>query len=623
MFDEKKFIKYICAKIKKRIDAGEDIDKQRFLKELQAMSASTGMLEKLCEILKSKKQGHKNKVNSYIAYLFGATTAFPDGEFKPHFHFDLARVSHLDVDIDFDFFYRNNTYKYLKERYGEERTANIGTYQRLKAKNAVKSAIKAMNPMKDPKKNLEFEMFVSELIMNDPKMTLKKALKDSKELQKLAKKHRDVFKVALVIEGLCSYASKHPAGIVVSDVPIKEVAPLHRTKKDTYATQFEMNELEDVGLIKYDILALKTLSIFDMVTKDLKNDLDVDLNLDDIPLDDPDALTLIARGRTESVFQLEGRGMKNLLRDMKVSTFHDVAAANALHRPGAMSADADTDYCQCKHGHKKVTYDHDVLIPILEDTYGQLIYQEQCQQISMDLAGFTRVEADKLRKAIGKKVGKIFEKLQSQFVEGSVMRSGISKAVATEIWDKIEKMGGYAFNKSHAYAYAVLALQCAYLKTHYPLYYMKSVLNSETLDPSTKHDQIDRYMRECHEMKIQILPANINKSRAPFSIEGNSIRRGLASIKGVGLKASLEIEALAPFRDLEDFVDKTQDVKVVNKKIVETLILEGAFSDFDIYDEDGIEEFLKVRDYVAYRKKHKIQKSSMFEDLDFSGLSFK
>jgi DNA polymerase-3 subunit alpha len=617
MFKQEKFIKYLVSTIKTMIDSGKDVDKDRAFEEILRMSEEDGMLESFGKMIKNKVRGSKSKVNSYLAYIFEITTKAPEGEFAPHFKFDLARVSHPDIDIDFDFFKRDMVYEYLINKYGRDKTGNIGTYQTLKAKKAIRVAIKAMEPFDEKSENFEFENGTAKMIPEELNITLKKALEQSAELRAVRDKYHEIFDIAMAIEGLCAFPSKHPAGIVISDVPIGDVAPLHRLKKDDYATQIEMAELEDLGLIKFDILSLKTLSVFSMCTKDIYDDLDVNIDIDNIPVDDRDSLKLIAKGRTDSVFQLEGYGMKQLLKDMEVDTFHDVAAANALFRPGALAAGAHEVYCECKSGRRRVSYDHETLKPIMKNTYGQLIYQEQAMMIAQEFAGFTIKESDLLRKAIGKKSGDIFVKLKKKFIEGAVFTSKVSSQIAGKTWQNIEYQGGYAFNMAHSYAYAMLALQCAYLKTHYPLHYMTAVLNSETLDPSTKYDNIDRYIKECMQMRIKILPCNINKSKAKFEINGESIRTGLASVKGVGLKAATEIENLAPFKNFEVFVEAVVGISVVNKSVVETLIENGALSDFKVHGSSGIERYHEVKKHVEYVEKHKIQKSSMFDDLSF------
>lgn len=447
MFNERSFVQHMVYSIKKKMEMGQEIDIERVKDEICSMSQCPNMLETLFGLIKAKKTGDKNEVNSYLAYIFGVTTKKPDGPFKPKMDFELARVSHPDIDIDFDFFHRDETYQYLIEQYGREYTGNIGTYQRLKAKNALRKTIKAMDPFDDRTKSLEFEDYVADLIPSGPGVDLESAIGDNVELQKLEQKFPEVFSVARAIEGLTCAPSRHAAGLVISDEKIEQIAPLHRLRDGSYATQFEMAELEDLGLIKFDILALKTLTYFDFVEKDLKNELDVDFNVDQVRLDDPKALKLIAQGLTDSVFQLEGRGMKELLQNMKVNVFDDVAASNALYRPGAMAADAHNKYCDCKHGRSRVVYEHKKLEPVLKDTYGQLIYQEQCQLAVMELAGFTRKEADKLRKAIGKKQGDLFISLKKKFIRGAMAHAGMDQNTAARFFKKIEDMGGYAFCK--------------------------------------------------------------------------------------------------------------------------------------------------------------------------------
>ena len=387
MFKQDNFVKYLVQNIKNKINTGESIDKDRAFSEIKRMSEEDGMLESLANMIRGNVKGSKNKVNSYLAFIVGVTSKEPDGEFKPHFKFELARVSHPDIDIDFDFFQRDLVYDYLIERYGRENTGNIGTYQGLKAKAALRTAIKSMDPMEEKTANFELEGRITSLIEDVPGITLEKALSDSSELRELQSEYSGVFEVAKIIEGLRAAPSKHPAGIVISDVPIKDIAPLHRLKKDDYATQFEMVELEDLGLIKFDVLSLKTLSVFDLSAKSIYDDFDIKIDIENIPVNDTAALNLVARGKTDSVFQLEGYGMKKLLKEMQVDSFKDVAAANALFRPGALAAGAHEVYCEIKKGQRKVAYAHPVLIPILKETHGQLIYQEQAMLIAQELAG--------------------------------------------------------------------------------------------------------------------------------------------------------------------------------------------------------------------------------------------
>lgn len=615
MFNDKEFIKFIVLSVKHWQEEGRKIRTDLVKKEIQVMSSHPGMLEKFHQMIVKKVRGDKNEVNSYLAYIFGITTKKPVRPFEPRLNFNLARVSHPDIDIDFNFFYRDDVYKYLIDKYGRESTANIGTYQTLKAKNCLKITAKALDPFDDKAKTLELANRLGELVPSDPKMNLNLALELEPELVKMKKDHKDIFQIAEVLENLVCNISYHAAGIVIGDGNLRKIAPFHHLSGDAYATQFEMVELEDLGLIKFDILALKNLSVLDMVVEDLYNDLGIKLDIDNISFDDNKALKLIARGDTTSVFQLESYGMKKLLKQMNVSSFHDVAASNALFRPGALSAGAHDLYCDGKHGKMKITYDHPCLEDILKETYGQMIYQEQCQLIAIELAGFTIKEADMLRKAIGKKKADIMAKMKDQFINGA--SSKVSPRVAGTIWKKIEDFGAYAFNKAHAYAYAAIAMQTAYLKAHYPLYYMKSVLNAEALDGKT--DNVIKVMKECIRMKIQLLPCNINKSSSVFNIEGKGLRTAFSSIKGIGIKAGDAIGQMSPYNDLEDFIKKTKSTSVINKSVIEILINEGAFSDFKIYGDKGIETYHKTKKHIEYMEKRQIQDDDMF---DFDKISF-
>jgi DNA polymerase-3 subunit alpha len=588
LFKNKEFAKYLVERIKVKIEKGAKINTKLAFEEIIEMSKHDGMLQELYSLMKNKVRGEKNEVNSYLAYVFKVTSKKPEGPFKPRLRFD-----------------------YMIEKYGRSETANIGTYQRFKAKKAIRTAIKVMDPCDDKDKSFELENEVANFIPDSLNMTIPRALKESPELSSYQKKYPDIFDVALAIEGLCSGPSFHPAGIVIADQPIGNLAPLHILKKGTFSTQFEMVELEDIGLIKFDILSLKTLSAFSMTLKDIYKDLDIDIDLNDIPLDDPDALAIFSKGKTDTVFQMESYGMKKLLKDIRVDSFHDIAASNALYRPGALAAGAHEDYCACKHGNKSITYVHPVLEHILENSYGQMIYQEQAMMIAIEFAGFTIKEADMLRKAIGKKKGDMFIKLKKKFIEGAIKKSKVSKEEAGKIWQNIEYQGGYAFNQSHSYAYAVLAMQCAYLKAHYPVQHMKGVINAEIMDGVL--DKADRYLKESLSMKIKVYPVNIQKSKALVSIERENLRNGFASIKGVGMKAAKEIEEIGPYVDFEDFIKRTRKTKVINKSVVETLVKAGVFAEFDIHGEKGVKEYMDIREHYSYMEKHNIQENTMFD----------
>jgi DNA polymerase-3 subunit alpha len=615
MFNEKEFIKFIVLSVKHWQEDGRKININAVKKEIQVMSSYAGMLEKFHRLIVKKVRGNKNDVNSYLAYIFGITTKKPVAPYAPRLDFNLARVSHPDIDIDFNFFYRDDVYQYLIDKYGRESTANIGTYQTLKAKNCLKITAKALDPFDDKQETLILANRLAELVPSDPKMNLEKALELEPELCTYKKKYEEIFKIAKNLENLVCNISYHAAGIVIGSGNLSEIAPFHHLSGDSFATQFEMVELEDLGLIKFDILALKNLSVLDMVVDDLKKDLNIDLDIDNVSFDDKKALALIAKGETTAVFQLESYGMKKLLKQMRVSCFHDVAATNALFRPGALAAGAHDLFCDGKHGNIKITYDHPCLESILKETYGQMIYQEQCQLIAIELAGFTIKEADMLRKAIGKKKADIMAKMKNQFVVGASRK--VSPRVAASIWKKIEDFGSYAFNKAHSYAYAAISLQTAYLKAHYPLYYMKSVLNAEGLDGKT--DNVIKFMKECIRMRIKLLPCNINKSKSTFEIDGKGLRIAFSSIKGIGLKAGESISELAPFASLDDFIKKVKGVSVINKSVVEILIHEGAFADFKLHGDRGVETYHKTKKHIEYMEKREIQDDDMF---DFGKISF-
>ena len=600
-----------------------DFDEKRCFKEMVFM-CKYDFLEHIFAIIDEQPRDKENnripykenRVNSYLAYVLGITEKEPDGEFDPHLHCDVARVSHPDIDVDFESSKRDKIYDYLIEKYGRERTGNIGTFIGLQSKAAVKKTIKAWNPMNDKKKNLEFEEYVGKMI--NAKTSIQESIEEDEELQSLYNKYPSIFNVSKILEGIMAYPGCHPAGIVISDGPIKDTVPFHRVSSNkTYylTTQYEMEELEECGLIKYDVLALKTLNIFDVSLKDIKNDLDIDIDINSIDFEDKKALKLISEGKTESVFQLESDGMKKLLKQMNVDSFKDVAASNALYRPGALAAKAHERYSNCKNGIEKPVYEHPKLKDILDETYGQIIYQEQCQLIARHLAGFSLKEADILRKGIGKKKRDVLEKLKEQFIEGSKRESQLDEKVANSIWKKLEDMGSYGFNQSHAYVYAGIALQCAYLKAHYPLYYMKGVLNSEIMDSDL--DQVQRYLNECDSMGIDLLPPDINKSKMVFEIEGKALRLPFSMIKSFGQKAAKVIENNGKYNSFRDFVKKNCDESLINVNIISLLCDSGALKEFGFNEEEkdrAINDFQQLKKDIEKENKQGLQSNTMFDD---------
>lgn len=481
------------------------------------------------------------------------------------------RPSLPDIDVDFCMERRDEVIEYVAQTYGKDYIAKIATFGQLKARQVVRDVgrVLGFKPKEiDP---------IAKLISLGPDVSLEKELKRP-EFQEIMKKNeslRRLFELALKLEGLPRHVSQHAAGVVISGKPIVEVAPLMKGDGDEILVQFDMKACETVGLIKFDFLGLKTLTIIEKTLKLIKRYEGIELDLDNIPLNDKKTFELLKAGETDGVFQLESEGMKDLLRRIKPSNFNDLVAVLALYRPGPLEGGLVDQYIETKHGRRKPEYLHPLLEPILKETYGVIVYQEQVMQIAQSLAGYTLGEADLLRRAIGKKEKELMESLRDEFISRAVSK-GIPEDIASKVYDLIEKFADYGFNKSHSAAYALLAYQTAYLKAHYPLYFMASILTYE----ANKSEEVSKYIAVANEMGIKILPPDINKSEAGFSVENGAIRIGLQAIKNVGEEAINEIINKRPYSSLLDFCTKV-DTKKVNRKTVEALIKAGAFDSLE------------------------------------------
>ena len=481
------------------------------------------------------------------------------------------RPSLPDIDVDFCMERRDEVIDYVAKTYGEEYIAKIATFGQLKARQVVRDVgrVLGFKPKDiDP---------IAKMISPGVDVRLEDEVKrpEFQELMKKSEEIRQLFELALKLERLPRHASQHAAGVIIAGKPIEEVAPLMKGEEGERVVQFDMKSCESVGLIKFDFLGLKTLTIIDRTLKLIKEYEKKEIDLNSIPLDDEKTFELLRRGDTDGVFQLESAGMKNLLRRLKPSEFNDLIAVLALYRPGPLEGGLVDQYIDTKHGRRKPEYLHPLLEPILKETYGVIVYQEQVMEIARAFAGYTLGEADLLRRAIGKKEKELMQKLRSDFVERSVER-GIPREVAEKVFDLIEKFARYGFNKSHSAAYALIAYQTAYLKAHYPIYFMASILTYE----ADKSEEVCKYLSVAQEMGIKILPPDINKSGAGFTIEEGAIRIGLHAIKNVGEEAVQEVLRKKPYESFVDFCQKV-DTQKVNRKTIEALIKAGAFDSLE------------------------------------------
>jgi len=518
--------------------------------------------------------GRGSAAGSLVAYAMRITNLDPlrYGLLFERF-LNVERTSLPDIDVDFCMQRRDEVIEYVREKYGgQEYVAQIATFGQLKARAVVRDVGRALGfkPKEiDP---------IAKLIPEGPNVTLAEALSAEPRLRELAEKDERVgklFAIARALEGLPRHSSTHAAGVVIADRPLTDYLPLMKGDKGEIITQFDMKAVEKIGLIKFDFLGLKTLTIIDHTLKLIRKYYGKDIDPDRLPLDDEKTFELLRRGETDGVFQLESSGMKDLLRRLKPTDFNDLIAVLALYRPGPLESGMVEQYIEVKHGRRKPDYLHPRLEPILRETYGVILYQEQVMKIAQELAGYSLGEADILRKAMGKKIPEVMAEQRERFVSGAVER-GVSRELAERIFDLMEKFAGYGFNKSHSAAYALVAYQTAYLKAHYPLCYMAALLSYEM----GKAEEVMKYVAVCRRMGIEVLPPDVNASGVSFTIEGEGIRYGLAAIKNVGQGAVEEIvaerERGGPFRSFEDFCLRVDPGKV-NRRVLEALIKAGAF----------------------------------------------
>ncbi len=507
------------------------------------------------------------------------------------------RISMPDIDIDFCMRGRGKVIQYVGEKYGRDRVAQIITFGTLAAKAVVRDVGRVMG--------LPYSK-VDRIAKLIPDMT--KSLKDAvKDNEALAAEMKDpevkkVIDVGERLQGLTRHASVHAAGVVITPRPLDELVPLYRVTKgdeEQIMTQWDMNIIESLGLLKMDFLGLRTLTVLDDAVKIVRQQ-GIDLDLDDVPLDDPETFKVFCEGRTSGIFQFESRGMTDLLRRVKPSRFEELAALNALYRPGTLTSGMVEEYIQRKQG-RRFTYLAPEMKPIVEETYGVIVYQEQVMLIAVQVAGFSMAEADTLRKAMGKKKVDVMAKMKAKFVDGAASR-GMAREKAAGLWDNIEPFAGYGFNKSHSVAYANLAYKTAYLKAHYPVAFMAAMLNSEL----SSSDAIAKYIGETRNMGIGLLPVDINESSYFFTVVDNQIRFGLGAVKGVGETAIDSIlearRRLGRFRSLAQLATEV-DLRVVNRKVFESLVKAGAFDPFGVHRAALWESLDGLLEYGQKRRK--------------------
>ena len=482
------------------------------------------------------------------------------------------RISMPDIDVDFCIYGREDVINYVRHKYGEENVAQIITFGTMMAKGVIRDVGRALNmPYGDVDR-------IAKLIPGVLNITLKEALQQEPKLKELVEKDpkiKELFTIALALEGLTRHASTHAAGVVVTPKPLPEYLPLYTDPKSGgQVTQFPMSYVEKIGLVKFDFLGLKTLTVIDNAVRLIREGKDPQFDLRIIGDDDPDTYRLLSAGETTGVFQLESSGMKELLVKLKPNCFEDVIAICALYRPGPLGSGMVDDFIQRKHGRKAITYDFPQLEAILKDTYGVIVYQEQVMLIAQTLANYSLGGADLLRRAMGKKKPEEMAKQKDLFLTGA-KENKLDPKKAEGVFDLMEKFAAYGFNKSHSAAYALVAYHTAYLKAHYPVEFMAALLTEDMENT----DKVIKNISEVRSMGIEVLPPDINASDRSFTVHGRSIRFGLGAVKGVGsaaLESIIEVRKEEPYVSLHDFCERV-DLRKVNKKVVEALIRCGAF----------------------------------------------
>jgi len=518
--------------------------------------------------------GRGSAAGSIVSYALGVTDVDPlkYGLLFERF-LNPERVSMPDIDIDFCYEQRDRIIDYVKKKYGEQNVTQIITFGSMNARGVVRDVGRVL---KIPYGEVDQ---IAKMIPAQLGMTLDTALKKSSELRELCEKNESYQKMmeyARVLEGFARHASTHAAGVVIAPGDLTQYVPLFKSSQGDVTTQYDMKSLESVGLLKMDFLGLRTLTVIDYTVRSLKEK-NVAIDIHTVPLNDPDTFHIFAEGETVGIFQFESSGMRECLKKLQPESIEDLTAMNALYRPGPM--EWIDDFIARKHNRTQVTYLHPLLEPLLKETHGIIVYQEQVIQIASELGGFSMGKADLLRRAMGKKRPDLMQEQRNAFVEGA-MKKGIPEETAASIFDLMDRFAGYGFNKSHATCYSIIAYQTAYLKAHYPLEFMAANLTSEMGNT----DRVVVLIDECRRMGIDVLPPDVNESDVHFIVTEKGIRFGLGAVKNVGRGAIQSMVAarnrVGPFHTIFDFCQSI-NLRLANKKVLESLIQVGAMDSLE------------------------------------------
>lgn len=529
--------------------------------------------------------GRGSAAGSLVSYCLGITNIDPV-RYQLLFERFLnpERVSMPDIDIDFCYERRSEIIEYVVEKYGQESVTQIITFGRMAARAALRDVGRVL---KVPFGEMDR---IAKMIPPDVGMTFEKAFQQNPDLVRLEEDDPTfgrVMKHARVVEGLARHASTHAAGVVVAPGDLTDYVPLYRSSKKEITTQYDMKCVEDVGLLKMDFLGLRTLTVIHRAMEMVSAKIGRKMVPDEIPFDDPATFALLRDAETIGVFQFESSGMRGLLKSMKPTVFEDIVAATALYRPGPLGAKMDREFIDRKHGRKKIEVLHEILEPILAETYGVILYQEQVMAIAAKMAGFSLGEADILRRAMGKKKVDEMDRQKVKFVEGCGKKK-IDPGIAGQVFDLMAYFAGYGFNKSHSAAYAVLSVQTAWLKANHPQEFLAATLTSEMNDSK----RVPVLIEEARRMGIRLDPPDLNRSDAIFTVKDGAIVFGLAAVRNVGMGAIERIlgvrSADGEFESLYDFVTRI-DLKAVNRRVLESLAQAGAFDAFGRHRAEAFE----------------------------------
>ena len=553
--------------------------------------------------------GRGSAAGSIVSYCLGITSIDP---IKYQLLFERflnpERVSMPDIDVDFCFERRQEVIDYVGRKYGADRVVQIVTFGTMAARGVIRDVGRVMDLP------YAFVDSIAKMVPTELNITLDKALKMNPEFKKLYQEDeqvKELIDMSRRLEGLPRHTSMHAAGVVIGQRAIEEFVPLSLGSDGSVTTQFTMTTLEELGLLKMDFLGLRTLTVIDDAVQLVKKNYDVSLDMDHIDYDDKKVLDLISSGKTEGIFQLESAGMKNFMKELRPESLEDVIAGISLYRPGPM--DFIPAYIKGKNDKASITYDCPQLEPILAPTYGCIVYQEQVMQIVRDLAGYTLGRSDLVRRAMSKKKQSVMEKERANFIYGNpeenvpgCIANGIDEQTAGQIYDMMMDFAKYAFNKSHAACYAVVAYQTAYLKYYYPVEFMAALMTSVIDNPK----KVSEYILNCRNMNIAILPPDVNAGEAGFSVTDGKIRYALTAIKGVGrpIIDSLvqERKERGPFTNLKDFITRMSDKKEMNKRAIENLIKAGAMDGLGGTRKQFMSVYVQIADHIAHDKKNNL-----------------